>query len=51
MIKYKALRMLVQARAWADTNNGETVIVRTLSVLTVVLIVDILFLMFGLLNN
>lgn len=43
-IRYKTLRMLVQVRAWANTPEGEKIIVRTLTILSVLLIIDIILL-------
>ena len=46
-LKFKALRKLVQARAWANTPDGEKIIVRTLSILTVVAFLNLILLILG----
>ena len=46
-MKYRLLRKLVLARRWANTEVGERRIVRTLTTLSVVLIIDIVLLIIG----
>lgn len=46
-IRYKALRMLVQARAWANTPQGEKIIVRTLTILSVLFAINLTLLILG----
>lgn len=46
-MKYRLLRKLALARSWANTEKGERRIVRTLTTLSVILIVDMVLLIIG----
>lgn len=46
-MKYKVLRMLVASRRYANTEHGEKVIVRTLTTITAIGIVDMVLFIIG----
>ena len=46
-MKYRFLKYLVHSREWANTNQGEGVIVRTLTVLTVMMLLCFSTVAFG----
>ena len=46
-MKYKVLRVLVASRRYANTEHGEKVIVRTLTAMSFVLLVDVCLLILG----
>lgn len=50
-MKYKVLRKLVALRKYANTERGEKIIVRTLTNMSVILIVDIALLIVGSINQ
>lgn len=46
-MKYRVLRMLAAFRKYANTEHGERVIVRTLTAMSVVLLVDVFLIIVG----
>ena len=50
-MKYKVLRKLMSFRKYANTERGEKIIVRTLTSMSVILVVDIALLIVGSINQ
>ena len=46
-MKYKVLRMLAAFKKYANTEHGEGVIVRTLTAMSVILLVDVFLFIVG----
>jgi len=47
VVKIKALRLLVTARQWANTEKGESAIVTTLTIMSIVCITCMMLLLYG----
>ena len=46
-VKWSALRTLVEIRAWMYTDKGEKTLVKTLTIISVVFIIDLVILIVG----
>lgn len=46
-MKYKVLRMLASSRRYANTKHGERVIIRTLTAMFAVLLIDVFLFIVG----